>query len=165
MNERIEAREKRMQLSNSRPVGLLLILLFVGGLSSCSEEPTTASSTATDASRWYGDSQLAKGAEVFATNCALCHGDEAQGLTADWRQKLDDGSFPPPPLNGSAHAWHHPRSVLLQVINNGGAAFGGQMPAFANVLEDEEKLSAIAYFQSFWSDEIYEQWVDIGGNN
>ena len=146
---------------HNKSVLLAFLLLTTGILSSCKEEQLTS----VDGDRWYGDSQLARGAEVFAVNCAQCHGSEAQGLVADWRQKQEDGSFPPPPLNGSAHAWHHPQSVLMQVIDNGGAAFGGKMPAFATVLEQAEKLSAIAYFQSFWSDEIYQQWEDMGGNN
>ena len=135
-----------------------------------SNSSTTAGSTTTgngeaETGRWYTGAQATAGAQVFASNCAVCHGDLAQGLTEDWRAKMDDGSFPPPPLNGSAHAWHHPRSVLLQVVNNGGAAFGGKMPPFENLLNEEEKLQAIAFFQSLWSDEIYLQWEDIDGSN
>ena len=69
----------------------------------------------------------------------------------------------PPPLDGSAHAWHHSRSVLLEVIENGGLALGGKMPAFGAVLKGEEKLAAIAYFQNFWDDETYSQWEVMGG--
>lgn len=115
--------------------------------------------------RWYDGEQIVLGREVFTQNCAVCHGDQAQGLGGDWREKLDDGSFPPPPLNGSAHAWHHPQEILLRVIDYGGEAMGGKMPAFIDVLEQEEKLAAIAYFQSFWDDEIYQQWMQMGGTN
>ena len=69
------------------------------------------------AGRWYSVEQIQTGSRVFQDECAQCHGAQAQGITADWRERLDDGSFPPPPLNGSAHAWHHPLSVLLQLIN------------------------------------------------
>jgi mono/diheme cytochrome c family protein len=96
-------------------------------------------------------------------NCAECHGANAEGIYANWKQKLPDGSFPPPPLDGSAHAWHHSRSVLLEVIENGGLALGGKMPAFGAVLNGEEKLAAIAYFQNFWDDETYRQWEVMGG--
>lgn len=159
MSERNSPGGKKGSLAKNK--ALMLILLTAASLSACSEEAATL----VDGARWYSDSQQASGAEVFASNCAQCHGNEAQGLTSDWQQKLEDGSFPPPPLNGSAHAWHHPESVLMQVIDDGGAAFGGKMPAFVNVLQQEEKLSAIAYFQSFWSDEIYQQWVKMGGSN
>ncbi|NKB35053.1 MAG: c-type cytochrome [Pseudomonadales bacterium] len=115
--------------------------------------------------RWYSSEQVAMGASVFSQNCAECHGPNAEGTVEDWRQRLDDGSFPPPPLNGSAHAWHHPNAMLLQVINNGGEAYGGNMPPFDEVLEEEEKLAAIAFFQNFWTDEIYSQWEQMGGAN
>lgn len=161
MSEKSNSGQGQKYRLNNKSVVLALTLLSTGVLLSCSEEQATS----VDGGRWYSDSQLARGAEVFASNCAQCHGSEAQGLIADWRQKQEDGSFPPPPLNGSAHAWHHPQSVLMQVIDNGGAAFGGKMPAFATVLKQAEKLSTIAYFQSFWSDEIYQQWVQMGGSN
>lgn len=161
--------------------GLALVAALL--LTGCSDEPdpvATSREPANEANgdnsgaadtgnpvpgRWYSAAQRELGATVFAENCAECHGDGAQGTTEDWRERLADGSLPPPPLNGSAHAWHHPLPVLLQVINNGGAPFGGNMPAFQSVLSEEEKLGAIAYFQSFWSDEIYEQWQQMGGTN
>ena len=143
-------------------IGLVLLTCFT--LGSCSE-PDVDAEPNVENSRWYSQAQANAGAEVFANNCALCHGDDAQGTVADWRQRLDDGSFPPPPLNGSAHAWHHPRSVLLQVIDTGGAPFGGNMPAFEDVLSEADKLAAIAYFQIYWSDETYSQWLQMGGIN
>ena len=115
------------------------------------------------AGRWYLVEQVQAGSKVFQDHCAHCHGAQAQGVTADWRARLEDGSFPPPPLNGSAHAWHHPLPVLLQVINQGGVPLGGQMPAFANRILDTEKLAAIAYFQSFWNDDVYGNWEQMGG--
>ncbi len=130
------------------------------------QEVATSTDAGTAAlSRWYSSSQLARGSEVFGKNCAVCHGANAEGTVADWRVRLDDGSFPPPPLNGSAHAWHHPQEILLRVIDYGGESFGGKMPAFDDVLEQEEKLAAIAYFQSFWTDEIYQQWMQMSETN
>ncbi|MDD9896043.1 MAG: cytochrome c [Gammaproteobacteria bacterium] len=158
-------------------IGLsILVLVFI---SSCGDAPMEQMAPGAEneqastndpeseqiAGRWYSNDQVVLGTEVFAENCAECHGASAEGIVEDWRQRLDDGSFPPPPLNGSAHAWHHPTSMLLQVINNGGEVYGGKMPPFADILEDSEKLAAIAFFQSFWSDEIYAQWEQMGGTN
>jgi len=114
--------------------------------------------------RWYGNSELELGKTVFAQHCASCHGVEAQGIVADWRQRLDNGKFPAPPLNGSAHAWHHPLSVLLQQIENGGEYVGGSMPSFADILSQQEKRAAVAFFQNFWTAEIYQQWQTIDQN-
>lgn len=143
---------------------LLILILFSTLLQSCDRTGPPLQS-GDSGERWYAIAQVTTGASVFQEHCALCHGERAQGLVSDWRQKLDDGSFPPPPLDGTAHAWHHPQSVLLQVINQGGAEYGGKMPPFASVLSQDEKLAAIAYFQSYWSDEIYAQWLQMGGTN
>lgn len=166
---------------NLKTFKTVLTLFGVISVVSCTDQETvsvaggsaqpSANASAEEASertaveRWYDPEQLMLGREVFTQNCALCHGDQAQGLVGDWREKLDDGSFPPPPLNGSAHAWHHPQEILLRVIDYGGEAMGGKMPAFIDVLEQDEKLAAIAYFQSFWDDEIYRQWMQMGGTN
>lgn len=115
--------------------------------------------------RWYSVAEVDAGKQVFQQHCASCHGREAQGLVEDWQQRQPDGSLPPPPLNGSAHAWHHPLSMLLQVINQGGAPYGGNMPAFAERLFVAEKRAAIAFFQSFWDQDTYQQWLQMGGTN
>ncbi len=108
--------------------------------------------------RWYTKTQLAKGKQVFQNNCAVCHGANAQS-TPNWRKKLSDGTYAPPPLNGTAHAWHHPMKALVYTIKNGGKPFGGKMPGFEKVLSKEEIKDAIAYFQNFWNDEIYQNWA------
>ena len=146
----------------SMRLAFLFLLHLV--LDSCSPDQS-AGEQATVSGRWYTPAQVAAGRRVFESNCATCHGSEAQGLVEDWRAREPDGSFPPPPLNGSAHAWHHPRSVLLQVINEGGEQLGGKMPPFSDHLREDEKLAAIAYFQDFWSEEIYAQWLQMGGVN
>lgn len=144
---------------------LFLILILCSTLLQSCDRTEPEIQTGDSGARWYAIAQITAGASVFQQHCALCHGERAQGLVGDWRQKLEDGSFPPPPLDGTAHAWHHPLSVLLQVINQGGAEFGGKMPPFAGVLSEDEKMAAIAYFQGYWSDEIYAQWLQMGGTN
>ena len=138
----------------------LVTIVFSMTLLACSDSEDSGAIV-----RWYTEAQINAGADTFRENCAECHGDRAQGLVKNWRTKDIDGFFPPPPLDGSAHAWHHSQSVLLQVIDNGGEVLGGKMPAFANVLSHSDKLAAIAYFQSFWSDEIFQQWDQMGGTN
>lgn len=132
---------------------------------SIQENSIVATDEIVSAIRWYSSTQLERGRNVFSQNCAVCHGSEAEGTVTDWKTRLADGSLAPPPLNGSAHAWHHPQEMLLRVINYGGESFGGNMPAFDDVLEESDKLAVIAYFQGFWSDEIYQQWMQMGGTN
>ncbi|VAW46039.1 Cytochrome c, class IC:Cytochrome c, class I [hydrothermal vent metagenome] len=113
--------------------------------------------------RWYSAQDIQKGQQVFKQNCAACHGDKAQGIVKDWRAELPNGKYPAPPLNGSAHAWHHRLKALDGTIQRGGIPIGGTMPAFKDKLTRHERLQAIAYFQSFWSDNIYQAWLKRGG--
>ncbi len=110
--------------------------------------------------RWYTVEQVAAGKVLFTTHCASCHGASAEA-TPDWRKRDADGYYPPPPLNGTAHAWHHPMSVLEGTIAEGAVPVGGIMPGFANELTASEARATIAYFQSFWPDDTYALWQDI----
>jgi mono/diheme cytochrome c family protein len=139
--------------------------MLVVALVSCERPETQPRQEEAVAARWYSDQQVEQGQLVFLTHCSSCHGELAQGLADDWKAKLPDGSFPPPPLNGSAHAWHHPLPVLVGVINEGGEALGGKMPGFQSILTEQEKLAVIAFFQNYWIDEIYTNWVKMGGSN
>ena len=110
------------------------------------------------AERWYSEAQANSGESVFNTNCAMCHGIAAVG-TPEWRKPMDDGKYPPPPLNGTAHGWHHPLKALRRQINKGGQKYGGWMPAFGDSLTDAQVDEVIAYVQSLWSDKIYAGWL------
>ena len=112
--------------------------------------------------RWYSAEQAASGGNLFGEHCAGCHGTRAEG-TPSWRKRDASGNYPPPPLNGTAHAWHHPLSVLDGTIVRGGAAMGGVMPGFGHILDRDQRLAVIAFFQDFWSDEIYLRWKEING--
>ncbi len=114
--------------------------------------------------RWYTQSQVNSGRVVFEKNCAACHGKNGQG-TFNWTRKLPDGSYPPPPLNGTAHTWHHSLKLLKRTINNGGVALGGKMPGFKDKLSENEKDAVIAFFQSQWDKKIYDAWLKRGGLN
>ena len=108
--------------------------------------------------RWYNQSDVDRGSELFQQNCSSCHGANAEG-TLDWKTTDSNGKYPPPPLNGSAHAWHHSKEVLKKTIREGGAALGGLMPAFSEALSDQDMDFVIAYFQSKWPDDIYQKWA------
>ncbi|MCH8532391.1 MAG: cytochrome c [Saccharospirillum sp.] len=112
-----------------------------------------------DTGRWYTNAMVEEGKATFAQYCAACHGDRAQA-TPDWKTLDENGNYPPPPLDGTAHAWHHPLADLEMVIKQGGAPFGGVMPGWESVLSDQDIVKVIASFQSYWSDEIYEMWLE-----
>ena len=113
--------------------------------------------------RWYSQSQVDQGRILYKQYCAACHGTEAEA-TPNWKTSDDNGNFPPPPLNGTAHAWHHPIEILAGTIEEGGVPLGGTMPAFGKALNDDQKLAIIASFQHYWSEPIYEKWLKLEKN-
>lgn len=101
--------------------------------------------------------KMKRGGKLFQQYCAACHGKKAEGAV-NWQQRDKDGKFPAPALNGTAHAWHHPTSVLMDVINNGTQRIGGNMPPWKDKLTEAQIRDIIAWFQAKWSDEIYAVW-------
>ena len=135
---------------------LLSGLMFLGG---CHEAPAPGGE-ATHAPPALDPARIARGAEVFRQNCASCHGDRAQGAL-NWQKPGADGKYPPPPLNGSAHSWHHPFAQLKQTIQEGTLRLGGSMPPWRGKLTDADIEAVILHFQSLWPAEIYQAWIDI----
>jgi len=123
---------------------------------------TVAPSTAPIKMRWYSEQQVVAGESLYRKNCQDCHRDQAQG-TADWKQRNAAGNLPPPPLNGSAHAWHHALPVLRRVVREGGVRLGGTMPGFADKLDTGQIDAVLAWVQSNWSKEVYAAWLERGG--
>ena len=108
--------------------------------------------------RWYTEEQAAAGKKLYASNCANCHGKNGEA-TENWRETNEQGKYPPPPLNGTAHTWHHSLEVLRRTVREGGGKIGGSMPAFANVLSQDSIDEVLAYVQSLWPEEIYSTWA------
>ena len=121
-------------------------------------EAAQAEQPATD-QRWYSAADVERGRDVFAANCAVCHGARAQGGTV--------GSLTAPPLNGGGHSAHHGLDYLLDQVTNGGAPKGGRMPAFGAVLNATERRAAIAWVQNLWPDATYRDWQQMhsGGHH
>ncbi len=102
---------------------------------------------------------VAQGTQLYATNCAGCHGAGLEGQ-ANWRSPLpDDGGLPAPPHNADGHTHHHPDSVLFAITKFGGQAaapegFRSNMPAFSDLMTDQEILAALAFIKSSWPSNV-----------
>lgn len=143
-------------------------MIFLGllGLSACENQQEISSNRVSETAsiiktsvsdRWYSQAQVEKGDALFQVNCASCHMADASG-SSTWRKTDAQGNLPPPPLNGTAHAWHHPLSILRRTVRMGGVKFGGTMPSFSEQLNSEQIDNILAWVQSHWSEEIYRVW-------
>lgn len=150
-------------------VGLASAVLLLG-VTGCNKDDTSsavksdakatsrASDEAAPIERKADFAQIARGGQIFEKNCAVCHGAQGQGAV-NWRMRTPDGKFPPPPLNGTGHAWHHPLAALRYVIKNGSPGGQGNMPAWKDKLTDQQIDDVIAWFQSKWPDRVYQVWA------
>lgn len=106
-------------------------------------------------------SAVARGREIYASECASCHGDNLQG-EADWRTRDADGYMPAPPHDASGHTWHHPDEQLIAITALGlerlvGQGYQSRMPGFADILSQDDIAAVLAYVKSTWPDDIRRQ--------
>ena len=137
-------------------------LVFGLGLAGCDGTQTAARNGAGETPVERPDAaQVARGKTVYETYCLECHGVGGKGQPGDWRVRDADGHFPPPPLDDSAHAWHHPTADLLEVIREGSPQGQGKMPAWQGRLSEAQRQDVVAYIKSLWSDEVYALWSKL----
>jgi mono/diheme cytochrome c family protein len=149
-----------------KKTSLLILATLLAGLmlSACEKAPNSATThTMTNADegpldRNLDSVQVARGLNIYKKNCAECHGAAGKGPPGDWRIPGADGKYPPPPLDDSAHAWHHPTAALLYVIHEGSPGGQGNMPAWKDKLSEQEMQDVVVYIKSLWSDPVYRLW-------
>lgn len=140
-------------------LGPIFLVLFLA-LAGCEfgAGPEGDRSAAVDLRNDHG--LVEQGAKIYAQNCARCHGAQGEG-DPNWRVPGNDGFYPPPPLNGSGHAWHHSTDVLRQVIADGSADGAGRMPAWSGRLTARQIDAVIAWFQAQWPEDVYASWKEM----
>ena len=101
---------------------------------------------------------VGQGKQVYAEQCASCHGDNLEG-EANWKVRKPDGKMPAPPHDQSGHTWHHAENVLFELTKFGLKKFAGEgyqtdMPAYEGMLTDEEIVAVLSFIKSTWPSEI-----------
>ena len=99
------------------------------------------------------------GAALYAEHCAACHGATLEGQE-NWRVPNNDGSLPAPPHDDSGHTWHHADQMLHDYTRLGGqetlrrmgvTGVVSAMPAFGEVMTDEQINAVFDFIKSNWS--------------
>lgn len=103
--------------------------------------------------------KLAIGQEVYTEHCAACHGANLEGQP-DWRQRRADGRLPAPPHDATGHTWHHSDEELFAMVHDGlvpplaPQGYQSDMPAYGEILSDDEIRAVLAFIQSKWPAEV-----------
>ncbi len=107
------------------------------------------------------------GRTIYAQHCASCHGAKLEGQP-NWRDRLPNGRLPAPPHDASGHTWHHPDSVLVDIIRHGLVpgktapdGYESDMPAYGGALKDGDIVAVLAYIKSTWPAEAIEAQRNI----
>ena len=135
------------------------VALAVWGAATSANRPVIINETAAPPLPTLDTDRVRQGTALYAQHCAACHGANLVGAP-NWKQPLADGSYPPPPHDSSGHTWHHPDSLLLSIVQNGGdPAYNSKMPAFKAKLSAEEMRAVLEFIKSHWGqDEREFQW-------
>lgn len=101
---------------------------------------------------------VARGAEVYAQQCASCHGKNLEGQP-NWRSRLPTGRMPAPPHDESGHTWHHNDRLLFRLTKEGPAAVIGNnyqsdMKGYAETLSDRDIIAVLSYIKSKWPSHV-----------
>ena len=98
---------------------------------------------------------LARGKQVYAAQCAACHGATLEGQP-QWRERGPSGLLPAPPHDASGHTWHHADDVLFRITKHGVARAAGlkdylsTMPIYEGVLSDDEIIAVLSWIKAQW---------------
>ena len=105
---------------------------------------------------------IENGHDNYQEYCASCHGANLEGQ-ANWRSRNEDGTLPAPPHDETGHTWHHETEMLFEYTKLGGQVtleavgvknFTSGMPAFGDVLTDEQIWEVLSYIRSTWPQNI-----------
>ena len=143
----LKIRNKKNLMLAMAAVGLFAAT-FVGVLI-MSYRPDSAISLTPD------DSQsVAQGQALYKANCASCHGEKLEGQP-NWKSRNTAGLMPAPPHDQSGHTWHHADILLFELTKFGlskiaGAEYKSDMPAFGEIMSDQEITATLSYIKSTW---------------
>ena len=107
---------------------------------------------------YQNQTAIARGAVLYAGNCASCHGTDLKGQ-ANWRSRDTDGFMPAPPHDETGHTWHHPDAQLIEITRVGtealvGGNYQSRMTGFGDTLSASEIRAVLAYIKSTWPQKV-----------
>lgn len=160
MAKRVTKRERQQALQRQKRrrqliwgIGLSgVVLLLVAAIFSLSNSSQAYAIDPTDSE------SVASGKQVYAAQCASCHGANLEG-EENWREPDSSGLIKAPPHDETGHTWHHDDLYLVESIKKGGARLAANvgtsaMPAYEDILSEQEIAAVLAYIKSTWPADI-----------
>ncbi len=170
MNKGPKFRSTKVAARRSVQLGLMVTALATTGLVVLAQsEPTDPR---VEGLTFLGEpvfaADVAAGQQLYAENCASCHGANREGQP-DWRRRLDTGRMPAPPHDETGHTWHHADRALFQITKGGVAAvvpgYESDMSAFGELLTDDEIADILVFIKSTWPERQREFQAEVSAND
>ncbi len=120
--------------------------------------------------RPYDQQIVALGKQLYATNCASCHGKNLEG-EPNWQTPKADLTMPAPPHNKRGHTWHHNDKLLFDLTKFGLAKYLNQptyktsMPFYDGALTDEDIIAVLSYIKSTWPEQVRTRHDKLNAQN
>ena len=143
-----------------------LIVTTISTLVASANEGSDGVSTALQAENL---AVVAAGENIYQAQCAACHGAQMQGQP-DWRARDENGMLPAPPHDKTGHTWHHADDLLFEITKYGpgvvigDANYKSMMPAYKDILTDQDIVSVLSYIKHSWPAEEREWQDKVNGN-
>ena len=109
---------------------------------------------------------VAQGKNIYAANCASCHGVDLEG-EPNWRRPNADLTMPAPPHDEKGHTWHHSDKTLFDLTKYGlgkitkNANYKTKMPVYDGVLTDEEIVAVLSFIKSRWPVDVQKRHNEL----
>lgn len=108
---------------------------------------------------------VALGKQVYADNCASCHGGALEGQP-NWKVRDTEGFMPAPPHDESGHTWHHADELLFKITKFGTASllkgpYKTNMNSYQDILPDREIWAVLAFIKSRWPEDIQNRQASL----
>jgi len=157
-------------MRRAAPIGAIIVAVSAAGFAvfAQSEDDDGSAGGLTFLGEPVTAADIEAGQALYAENCASCHGAELEGQP-DWRRRLDTGRMPAPPHDETGHTWHHSDRNLFIVAKGGVSAvvpgYESDMPAFEEILTDDEIADVLSYIKSTWPDRQREFQAEVSAND
>ena len=128
----------------------LLLILTTAGAIACSKNDLSADSSMSK--------EMAQGKVLYNQHCAGCHGVNLEGQP-NWKERNEQGRLPAPPHDETGHTWHHADQLLFELTKFGMVPpnvpgnYESDMPAFKDILTDDQIWAVLNYIKNRWPEE------------
>ena len=165
-SEELVGLDHRMTAAVRPPTAVLVLAVVAAGAAAAVFGYTLLAQNSASLLDPHDASVVARGQAAYVKQCAACHGRNLEGQP-DWRARDKDGFLPAPPHDKSGHTWHHPDRLLFDITKRGLAEaanlkdYKTRMPAFGEVLTDDEIMAILSYIKSRWPEEVQQRHDEL----